>query len=565
MLKTQPGLSNVMGAIQTGMGFSPYFSRKHTDSNTLLSAFNGDGTNSMYLGMLKLWNQYKMLSAPLISMTELEGNTLYTNGFGTLLGFTIPYNVGLPKIKENLCGDLVKPGIGGQAFPIVLTEDSFTNGDIITPDYRNGKQLIIQEDEIVPYGSGWKYMVKVATFDEENDYFPPRLLEPGTPFMKIDNPSGEHDTQVSTLSNLTRTGLMNFSYQTGNSELGIGHWITSHGDILAVADAQKTPNMLWVQQYGDLQAKNGIINFFNKDAKGNPIAGTATWMPSIIAAMQIELATMKERRLMWSKGVVIGGSGRSLTRVSPGYYQQIKNRGNYITYNSTTQLPNILKNIVGQLFANRTDIAFKDRKVKFRMGMGAMIAMQQEFMTQFKSGNPFTVFADHPALKGMISGSYDNLAYKPIRITSLQYPEVGIVEIEHDPVLDFIDVDNEIVPYNGQYPLSSYMVFVEDLTNQDFSNAMPKSGSYNVENGFNNGANVMMLKPKNYVDSLGFKIGTGCNPTLKQFVGMSPNSYIHSESQKGFGVTMYTTGEIWVKDPSRVVLVEFVPESSFLY
>lgn len=562
MLTTKEGMSNVNGAIQTGMQFTPLFSKGHTDSNTLLSAFGGDGTNSMYLGMLKLWSQYNMLSAPLISMTELEGNILYTNGFNTLLGFTIPYNVGFPKVVENLAGDLSKPGIGGQEFPLVLTE-AYAIGDIITNDFRNGRQLIVQNYEVTPYGSGWKHMVKLATMDEEDDYFPPHALEPGTPFMKIDNPSGEYDTNLSKVSNITRTGILNYSYQTGGAEIGIGHWITSNGDILEVSDAQQNPNLNWLAQYGNLADKKGIVNLFNytKDANGKaiPLAGSNTWMPSIIMAMQIELALMKERRLMWGQGTIIEGNGRAKTRVSPGYYQQIKNRGNYETYNDVSQLPNKLKNIVGQLFANRTDIPYHKRKVKFRMGMGAMIAMQQEFMTQFKSGNPFTVMADHPSLVGMISGSFQDLSYKPIRITSVQYPEVGIVEIQHDPVLDFIDAQNEFIPYNGMYPESSYIVFVEDLTEQDFSNAMPTSGVYNVENGFNNGANVMMIKPKNYYDTMSFEIGAGCNPTLKQFAGQSANSQIVSSKNKGFGVSMLTCGELWVKDPSRVVLLEYRP------
>ena len=93
MLKTTQALGNVSGAIQTGLSFSPLFSKTHTDTNTLLSSFNGDATNSQYLGHMKLWSQFKMLSAPLISMTELEGNVLYTNGFGALLGFTIPYSI----------------------------------------------------------------------------------------------------------------------------------------------------------------------------------------------------------------------------------------------------------------------------------------------------------------------------------------------------------------------------------------------------------------------------------------------------------------------------------------
>lgn len=558
MLKTTQALGNVSGAIQTGLSFSPLFSKTHTDTNTLLSSFNGDATNSQYLGHMKLWSQFKMLSAPLISMTELEGNVLYTNGFGALLGFTIPYSIGFPKIKENLCGDLVKPGIGGESFPIVLTEEAYTNGDVITNDYRSGRQLLITADEIVPYGDGYRYMVKLATFDEEEDYFPPQFLEPGTPYMKIDNPSGEYDTNLSKLSNITRTGLMNFSYKTGSAEIGIEHWITSYADMLEISDIQKNPASMWMNQYGDLSKDKAMMNFYNVDAQGNKIQGSLRWMPSIIAAMQMELAKMKESRLTWGQGMTLVGNGRASTTVASGYYQQVKNRGNYDTYSLTKQLPHKLKNIVGQLFANRQDIPFQNRHVKFRMGMGAMIEMQKEFMTQFKSGNPFAILADHPALKGSITGSYDSIAYKPIRVVSYQYPEVGTVEIEHDAVLDLIDIDNPNIPYNGMYPNSSYMVFVEDLTSQDFSNAMPKSG-YNVADGFNNGANVMMIKPKNYQDTMSFEIGRGCNPTLKQYAGYSANSQVISSKNKGFGVSMLTCGEVWVKDPSRVVLLEFIP------
>lgn len=561
MLKTTNVMSRVNGAIETGVVATPIISKLHTESNTILNSFGTDG--QLFLGTMKLWNQFKMLSAPLFSATELEGNVIYTNGFGTTLGFTLPFDLGLPMILENLCTDKLKPGIGGQSFPIVLSENCYVAGDVITNDYRNGKQLIVQSDEVVPYNSGWRLMVKLSTFDEDEDYFPQAFLEPGTPFLKIDNRSGEFDTNTTALTNLGKTGLKHYSYLTGNSEMAISHWITSHADILSVEDLVKNPQLGWVNQYGDLNGKNSILNFFEKDVKtGQKISNS--WMPSIIAGMTMELASMKEKSLMWSQGFNISGI-RGQIRVSPGYYTQIKNRGNYHTYSEFKQLPNLLKNIVGQLFANRNDIPFYARRVKFRMGMGAMIEMQKAFMTQFKSDNPFTVMADHPALSGMLTGSYDKLAYKPIRIKSVQYPEVGEVEIEHDPNLDLIDKDTVQIAYAGNLPNSSYIIFVEDLTNDDFSNAMPKSGVYNVAEGFNNGSNIMSIKPKNHTDVMGFKIGTGCNPTLKKFTGQSEKSYIYSEDKKGFGVHMSTAGEIWVKDPSRTVLIEYTPTSSFYY
>lgn len=559
MLRTSQALSNIGGAIQTGMKLSPLLNKSHTDTTSLLSAFDGDMSNSMYLGLMKLWYQQSMLSTPLISMTELEGNVLYTNGFNALLGFSVPYNLGFPKIKENLCGDLVKPGIGGEEFPIVFTEDVFTKGDVITSDYRNGKQLVVGDTPSVPYGSGYKIMVKLATYNEEDDYYPPQFLEPGTQYMRIDNPSGEYDTNSGKLYESSRTGLLNYSYQTGGAEMSLAHWITSYGDQLSIQDIQKNPAMMWMNQYGDLKANNAIMNLYNIGKDGKPIAGSMRWMPSIIYHMQMELAHMKEKRLMWGHGFNISGLGKTSTRVASGYYPQIKNRGNYQTYSDFTQLPNKLKNIVGDLYATRHDIPRHKRRVKFRMGYGAYVEMQKAFMTQFKSDNPFTIMGDHKALDGMLTGSFDNLSYKPIRVTSVQYPEVGLVEIEHDPILDLIDVENPNNAYNGMYPNSSYMIFVEDLTTQDFSDAMPKSG-YNVtDSAFNNGSNVMMIKPKDYYETMSFEVGMGCNPTLKQFIGQAPNSQVVSTKNKGFGVTMHTCGELWVKDPSRVVLLEYLP------
>lgn len=558
-MQTGKPMNTVNGAFQTGMAYTKLVGTAHTDSTTLLDYFQADQTNSVSLGVLKLAQQFNLLSSPLISMTELQNNVIQTNGFNALLNFQIPYKMSFPKIKENLCGDLVKPGIGGDAFPIVLTEDAFAPGDIITTDYRNGRQLVIENEPVIPYGDGSRYMVKLASYNEVDDYYPPQFLEPGTQYMKIDNQQGEFDTGGSKLSNMNRMGLMNYSYQTGSGEIGIEHWITSNGDMLELGDLQNNPSMQWLNQYTDLSSNKGVMNFYKFDPlTGKPMANTMRWMPTIIMAMQMELAKMKENRLTWGHGTMIQGNGRTKTRVGSGYYPQIKNLGNYQEYSDFAQLPGMLKNMVGTMFAGRRDIPTYQRKVKFRMGMGAMQIMQKEFMATFQSGNPFTIFADHPAIKGSITGSYDNIAYKPIRVTSVQYPEVGEVEIEHDPLLDIIDIDNPNNAYTGMYPNSSYMVFIEDLTSSEVSNAMPTSG-YSVPEGYNKGANVVMIKPKNYQDTMGFKVGFGCNPTLQQFLGQKPDKFTYSDDGKGFKVKMMTAGEIYVIDPSKVGLIEFKP------
>lgn len=558
-MQTGTPMRTVNGAFQTGLQYTRLLGTAHTDSTTLLNYLQTDQTNSISLGVMKLAHQFNLLSAPLISMTELENNVILTNGFNALLNFQIPYKMSFPKIKENLCGDLVKPGIGGESFPIVLTEQAFVAGDIITTDYRTGRQLIIDDEPVIPYGDGSRYMVKLASYDEISDYYPPQFLVPGTQYMKVDNQSGEFDTNASKISDMNRMGLMNYSYQTGSGEIAIDHWITSNGDMLNLGDLQSNPSMQWLNQYKDLNSNKGIMNFYKMNPiDGKPMPNSMSWMPTIIMTMQMELAKMKENRLMWGHGTMIQGNGRTQTRVGSGYYPQIKNLGNYQEYHEFSQLPNILKNMVGTMFAGRRDLRPEQRRVEFEMGMGAMQIMQKEYMTAFNGTNPFTILADHPVLKGSITGTYDNIAYSPIKVTSYEYPEVGRVTIKHNPLLDIIDVNNPNNSYTGMYPNSSYMVFIRDLTSSQTSNSMPTSG-YSVPEGYNEGANTVMIKPKEYQDQMGFKVGFGCNPTLQKFIGQKPSNFTYSEDGKGFKVKMATCGEIYVLRPQEVGLIEFKP------
>ena len=305
---------------------------------------------------------------------------------------------------------------------------------------------------------------------------------------------------------------------------------------------------------------NGIMNIYNVGPDGKTPTSEARWMPIIINRMMRELAMMKEYSMTWSQSYSFIGQGGKRITVPKGYYQWIKQHGSYYTYSAFRELPNLLKNIVGQLFAGRKGLPLHERRVKFKMGIGAMQELQKAWMEQFKSDNPFLMINDgkNPLLADMLTGTSQNLSYKPIRITSVQFPEVGTIEIEHSPALDYIDDMEEVQAGTGYLPNSAYMIFVEDLTESSFSNLMPKGAVNNVSDT-NNGTNVMQVKPKNFYDTISFIPGVGCNPTLKKFLGMNPNSQFAANKTRGFEVVMETTAEIFVKDPSRSILIEYVP------
>lgn len=545
-------MTSVNGGVQTGVIFSPFVNSRHTETSTILKAFGGSSPNEMFLGMFKIFNQVQLTSSSLISFSDLQKNTIYTKGFNAGLNFAIPYEIGLPVISENLVGNIEKVGLGLSKFPIVLNDDCYSEGDILRYSKMSGKQIILL-DNGVPHGSNTKYTVQLASDDEE-DFMPQEALQPGIPYMKIGNPAGEFDTNKSSLTNKGRHGLMNYRYVTGDSTEFIQHWITGHADQLSVDAGMQNQNFTPFQHLTDLSANNSIMNFYQSDMQGK--VKSKFWMPTIVARMGMELQDTMVKKLMYGQQFTIQGRSKKNTRVSAGYIDQVKNRGHYHTYNNPKKLLGLLKEAIATLYQNRPDIPTRDRKVKFKMGSGAMFVMQQEFMEQFKM-NPFITMSDHPALKGMITGDVDNIHYKQIQVTGALYPEVGNIEFELDTSLDFIDMDNPFAKTLGQYKHSSYMVFVEDLTSMTDSNFMPSSG-FNVKEGFNKGSNVVMIKPENFTDNMSFGVGYGCLPTLAQFAGVNPHN--HSINAQGFEVVMQTAGELFILDPTRIFLLEYVPE-----
>lgn len=265
---------------------------------------------------------------------------------------------------------------------------------------------------------------------------------------------------------------------------------------------------------------------------------------------------MIETKLMWSRGGIAYDARNTIVRRGMGLYPQMR-QGNYRTYSHTDQLLQILKDITGDMFFGRSDIPMNERRVKFEMGMGALIEIQKAFQQEFRQNNPFTVLADHPALKGYLTGDNMNLRVNGFRFVSYNFPEAGEVMIEHNPALDWEGTRTETT-YHGRYPNSSYSILVKDLTDPSFSNAIPDKGKYDVREGFNNGANIVLIKPRGYDQvHTAFHVGDYCPDLLRTYVSApGKNAHISSSDFFGFKMKMFWAGEVWLKDPSRVILIE---------
>lgn len=542
---------------------------KHTEKNSLTQLM---GPSEQYLGLLKLWNQYQIISTPLLSATELSNNVMYTNGLGASLSYSVPVKFALPFTTDDI-NEEAKPGLNREVFWLLLNTPNYTKGDLLTYDRENGKQVVVDfsvEENPAPYGGGaWLYGVKL-TSDDPKDFVSRRFTAAGISWVKIGNVKSEWSRENSAITQ-DSDGTETLMFKTGNALQSVEHWMTGHADMLEYnvdsrgggtnlaqtksvmgqfADPHKAAVMYFFETLGDPNDPN------NPDIQKNPIPNSGRWMPVIIMMLMKETARMQNDFYMYSQGGVVWDGRGTATRIGMGYYPQIKSSGNYHTYQKPEQIGPLLKEITGDLFFGRVDLPYDQRKVKFRMGMGALIETQKYFKREFGQDIAFTVWAQHKALDGMLTGTNLDLSYKGYRFTSFLFPEVGFVEIEHDPALDQIGT-KETNGFRGRYSTKSYRVFVEDLTEGAFSNAMPPAANYDVREGFNNGANVVLVKPKNY-DKVysSYRVGTYCPDMLKTYVGAGANAHMRSDDDNKFSVQMQWAGEVWVKDPSRTILIE---------
>lgn len=538
-LINQPSFNSLNNSVIVGT--TKFDAGKFTDLNWLYSTYKKDSFTT-YKGMISLWNQRKLMNTPLISMTELNNSVMTVNNTEGRLKYSIPYDLGFPYILEDMTTGIDKPGIDGQKFKIKLSENCFTNTDVITYDYRDGLTLYITEEEIYQDGDGWVHTVMLPTNNKKGTYFSKKFLKQGTQYMKMSNVNSEYDTQKSAIVN--QTGIMDLELQLGGGHRSVYHWITGYADMVRF-NSDSNPRLDFVNQYAN--SKGSTMMFMDKDQNGKPLPKTTRWISTVEALLWAEMKMMEERDLMWNKGGVVQGSGRRSVRVGTGLYEQMRN-GNRVIYNTLTL--DIIESTIANLFY-QSNIPMEQRRTKIQVGTGAMIEISKLLAEDFKQYNPFLVTNEFG--KGIMTGDAMNLGYG-YRFTSKRFPVAGLIEFEYNPALDGVSGNRVQDGLNGEYPIESYTLMVFDVTDGAQTNAAGKvkGVEYRVENGFNEGSNIVLVKPEGYENTMwGYEIGT------QHPLGPSAMNGMFSSSQRdGYAIWMKNFSTIWLKDATRSVIIE---------
>lgn len=512
---------------------------KFTDLPHLYEWFKKD-TFTNYKGLISLWNQRQIINTPLLSMTELKNNVITVNGPEGRFCYSMPYDIGLPIVLENLEKENPKPGIDGQRFKLKLSDNCFTNTDTITYDLRDGYNLFITEDEIYQENDGWVYTVELVSWNKKKDYLPQEFMKPGTQYMKISNANDEYSTQKSSIS--FRNGMLRLENQIGAAR-SIEHWITGWADMVEIENDQFAYlNRL----YGNMESNNAVTVIGNRDPKtGRAVPGTGRWIKTIEMMLFAELTQMEERDLMWSQGGLVSGSGRSRARINQGLYQQLRN-GNRYLYSKLTR--GLIVTAISNMFRG-SGIPIEKRKIRLQAGEAATIELSKLFAQEFAK-TPFLVTAN--SIPGFITGNAMNLGFQ-YRFAEMFIPEVGHVSFEHNPAFDA--VNNRVSDsFTGMgYPIQSYTIAILDVTDERWTNATSRIDSkVEYQPGFDQGSNIFLVKPKNYDSTYwGYIVGTHHPYGPSAMKGM-----FSSNSRDGYGIWAKNQSSIWLKDATRSILIE---------
>lgn len=543
-----PSINSINGAMVIGTTkFNP---SKFTDLNWLYTNYAKD-SQTVYKGLLALWNQRNIINTPLLNMTELKNSVMYIPNMEGRFSYSIPYDLGFPYIIEDIEPLNQRPGIDGSTFKIKLSENCYTNSDRIIADYRDGIELYITDDEIYEEENGWVYTVQIVGTNRRNTYYPKEWLQPNTQYMKLSNIKGEYDTANSSISSEgLRTGFMQLQMELGAGQRSVEHSITGWGDMARI-DEKAHPHLAYLNQR--LAGMGSTVMYMNTDPKtGKALPQSMRWQPTVELLLRAEMEMMTERDLMWGKGGYVVGSGRRKVRVGAGLYEQLRN-GNRYTYNTISLT--LIENAVAQLYS-KSGIPLEQRRTKIVTGTGGLLQISKELEDRFSKMNlPFVLSNVQSPINNIVYGTDAlNMGFRTPRFTSYFSQIAGTIDFELNPALDNITGNRVQDSLIGEFPIESYTYMVMDVTDTNVTNAAARVNNvqYRVENGFNEGSNIVLVKPQELGDLYwGYICGTHSPLGPQAMKGM-----FSSNHKDGYTIWMKSFANIWVKDVTRTLLIE---------
>lgn len=531
----------------------------YADSSTVGNWLqDGENTTAKHLGLINLFSATHNVRLPF--MTDLFKNSqVYELEEGQSLTYDLPVK------RSNKCVTAIDtsnlheaPGIDGGVFEIVL-DTQFTKGDVLTFDPQYGEQVIVDDNfDVEREGENYRHYVRLVTNDKR-EWFPKDKLKAGIEYVKIGHNLAEFGTDYSSINLMQPAmGSITNEFILGNMR-GVETFYTrkaskmSAPGLSALADAQMDKAKEHLSMLGGKSKEMFFIA--NKTANGKIDKSTIKVGATLEYLALMELAQMEAHQLYFQKAATIE-TANGVMRLNEGVWHQIR-RGKLIQYGRPMGITKQhIQEAVAYMFRGRNDIPPHQRKVKFKAGWFAYLNMMEIFREEVQqqlSGLSFVLGTDRTLPQSPLQGDLSALTMKPIVFRTVNIPGVGLVEVEHDPALDYQPYADRFSSgfYGDGMAHTSYSLVIWDATNPEYSNASIDSkvkGGKVMENG-NNKANVYYIKPEGSHIEYGYEQGRMAN-------GAKVSDVQSSLKQMGRTFWAHSQSAALVLDTTRYIVIE---------
>ena len=461
-------------------------------------------------------------------------SSLYANDFLDMINKTTPFYIDnnsdawkwkigvpykFPKIIEipTATAEMVKPGIDGQEFQVVLDTNEFSKNAILSVGSRQyGPRWYIIKDPL-PWNKGYLYTFTLVTSNPLMDFVDARFLSVGVELELVDASIGEFDQD---LLGLPRLGEEIQMYESLSSGYGFEHLITSWADDRMLRDTAGRP--LDIMVYSPKRANQMPLT--RNDLK---------WEPFIEFMMRKAMLELKVSRMIWGRAgtVKTNGSKQEVKRTSDGVYYRMRNNGNLVQYNRGEFSGNLIRSVFGDLFYRRVDV--KDRHVKMYTNEAGFNVFQQAMKTDaLNSGLTFVADSGNRFLQGEGQHITYNFAFD-----AMVTRETGRVELIHLKELDLPQTNLEF----GQNKQSTPVFMVFDVSPSSNGTMLNNMREVRMQ-----GAPSMTW---GYIDGRRSHLGFAKSQGMQ-----SANKF------PGYQIWMEDRCDLFIEDLSRTVLIEEIPQ-----
>lgn len=552
------GNDTVIKMTSAGKAASVLQQQGYQEFSTLMDFYEEDPLNT-HVGLVEEFGRQTGQPSlmPFYQDAIKAGAILETNGWDGKFQYDLPIET---DNREKTVADTSNQeyaGIDNTEFDIVWNKQH-APGAVLTADgiSDGGMAVVVSYSEPVTDtpGGGFLHRVKIASNDPTLVY-PSELLKSDIEYFAIDQGVAEWGEQLEIVGAPGMANKMTLEFQVGAPK-GFETYVTGKANEvdLTFGTTYSKDYLDAVERFAEKGMEVGVIQQTVQAPGGSKkIKSVATMMQML---MFQQFNNRMSTALMFGFGF-LDNTQKGTVRYSEGLWKQMR-RGEIITYPKRMGLQRMhVQKAADYAFKNNPMMEVVDRILRFKVGseLGNNFTELYREEAQLQLSNiALLLGADRILPKNPVSGDLYNLRLEPVRFTSIVLPGIGRVEANVDKNMDYIGMQDR--RFKGANPggksSTTYSGIMWDVTNESYTNnqSLP-SGVTQI--GENKTANINLVVPKGDKIFWGTETGRYSAKTAKDIVS--------SRKTMTEGYFVYGSASVWMRDPSKIVIVELAKDA----